>query len=687
MVARVTLPRRPVDPSTLGPVTAMHPRLRTARPLPVGIPLSTLTAALAVASAATLAMALPAAGQAVAVPPVTGPVVENGQAVVVEAFADSTLWIRERLWVETEFDTDGDGRPDRMHVSVVRPRQTETEGIRVPVIYETSPYYAGTASVREILWNVEHELGVEPPSRGAPPFVEFRQGRDRISNSHVATWVPRGFAVVHSESPGTGYSQGCPTMGGPNESLAPKAVIDWLNGRARGFTTPDGDEEVRADWATGAVGMTGTSFNGTLPLAAATTGVEGLKAIIPIAPNTSYWHYYRSHGLIRSPGGYLGEDIDSLYDFVNSGNPERRAFCNATVRADMLARMDRVTGNWNDFWAERDYALQLDSVRAAVLMAHAWNDWNVMPEHSVRVIERLKERDVPLMMYFHQGGHGGAPPLEMMNRWFTRWVLGVENGIEHGPRAWIVREGDDRLEPTPYPDWPHPGASPVVLHPAPSLAEEGGAAGVGGGDVGLTGSDVPGGGGLGPVAGNAAGSLSLRPTATPGVEHLVDDVSHAGAALARAERSPHRLLYLTPELAEPLHISGTPRVSLRLAADRPAVNLSVWLVALPWEEVAPRQPDFNVITRGWADPQNHRSLTESEPLVPGEFRTVTFTLQPDDQVIPAGKRIGLMIFSSDREYTLWPAPGARLSVDLTGTWLELPVVGGEPTVRRALEGR
>ena len=82
---------------------------------------------------------------------------------------------------------------------------------------------------------------------------------------------------------------------------------------------PDGDEEVVADWCTGKVGMTGTSYNGTIPLAAATTGVEGLEAIIPVAPNTSYYHYYRSNGLIRHPCGYLGEDIDCLYDFIHSG--------------------------------------------------------------------------------------------------------------------------------------------------------------------------------------------------------------------------------------------------------------------------------------------------------------------------------------------------------------------------------
>jgi X-Pro dipeptidyl-peptidase len=598
------------------------------------------------------------AGAQTAVEPAIGPLVVDGQAQVVEAFADSTRWIRETLWVETEVDSDGDGRLDRVHVSVVRPRETGTQGLQVPVIYESSPYFAGTAQVNQILWDVRHELGETPPPRGPQPQVPFQPGRERISNSHVATWVPRGFAVVHSEAPGTGLSHGCPTMGGANESLAPKAVIDWLNGRARGFTSPDGDREVTADWATGKVGMTGTSFNGTLPLAAATTGVEGLEAIIPIAPNTSYWHYYRSHGLIRSPGGYLGEDIDGLYDFVYSGRPERRDYCNSVVREEtLLANMDRITGNWNDFWAERDYALQTEGIRAAVLMAHAWNDWNVMPEHSVRVIERLQAQGTPLQMYFHQGGHGGPPPLQMMNRWFTRYLLDVENGVEDEPRAWIVREGDDAMNPTPYPDYPHPESAPVSLRPGPG--------------------------------GTTAGPLTLSgDTPGPGtdgtLETLVDDVARSGAELARAERSPHRLLYRTPELRQPIHISGTPEVSLRLAADRSAVNLSVWLVALPWEEAAPRQPNFSIITRGWADPQNHRSLTESDPMVPGEFRDLTFTLQPTDQVIPAGKRVALMVFSSDQEFTLWPAPGAELTLDLSGVELVLPVVGGPGAVQRAL---
>ena len=49
---------------------------------------------------------------------------------------------------------------------------------------------------------------------------------------------------------------------------------------------------------------------------------------------------------------------------------------------------------------------------------------------------------------------------------------------------------------------------------------------------------------------------------------------------------------------------------------------------------------------------------------------------PDDQIIKNGKKIGLMIFSSDKEYTLHPYPGTELTVDLDGTSLTLPVVGG-----------
>jgi X-Pro dipeptidyl-peptidase len=106
---------------------------------------------------------------------------------------------------------------------------------------------------------------------------------------------------------------------------------------------------------------------------------------------------------------------------------------------------------------------------------------------------------------------------------------------------------------------------------------------------------------------------------------------------------------------------------------------------LPWNEGRRAKITDNIITRGWADLQNRKSLTDSEPLIPGEFYSITFDLQPDDQLIKAGQQIGLMIFSSDREFTLWPEPGTELTIDLNGTELYLPLVGGTSAFSKAID--
>ena len=581
------------------------------------------------------------------------PVFKDGEAQIIEAFNTPDQWIRHDLWVETNFDTDGDGKMDRMHVAVTRPFQTDSEGLTLPVIYVTSPYFAGVAPETEgAFWNVNHELG-EKVASIVHPEVTRKGKRPIISNSHIKKWIPRGYIVVHSSSPGTGLSQGAPTVGGQNESLAPKAVIDWLCGRVSGYTTPYGSEIVVAYWSTGKVGMTGTSYNGTLPLAAATTGVEGLEAIIPIAPNTSYYHYYRSNGLVRSPGGYLGEDIDVLYDFIHSGDESKRAFNNKTIRdTEMKNGMDRITGDYNDFWAGRDYLNQMKPMKAALLMAHGFNDWNVMPEHSYRISKRAKEMGIPTQIYYHQNGHGGPPPMKMMNRWFTRYLHGIENGVENDAKAWIVRENDSRQYPTAYTDYPNPEATPVALYINAGTS--------------------------------SYGRLSLENSSSKGQETFSDNASFSATSLAQSSSSNHRLLYVSDILKEDLHISGLASITVKAASSKPAVNLSVYLVSLPWNKNKGAKITENIITRGWADLQNNSSLSKSSPLIPGKFYKMTFDFQPDDQIIKKGQQIGLMLFSSDSEYTLLPKPGTELTIDLKETMITLPIVGGENAFKKAV---
>ncbi|MBL0171950.1 MAG: Xaa-Pro dipeptidyl-peptidase [Gemmatimonadaceae bacterium] len=626
-------------------------------------------------TSAQLASAQPA-------PPASGmpaaPVFANGMAQVVPAFQDTTKWIRQDLWVETDLDTDRDGKKDRVHVDVTRPGQTATDGLKVSILYGSSPYFAGT-SRDDSNWDVKQELGEPSPKRRPLVPPQYQPDRHRISNALVNEWVPRGFAVVHSSATGTGLSQGCATVGDYPERAPMKFVIDWLNGSAKGYTTPTGGDEVSAtSWSTGKVGMIGTSYEGTLPLAAATSGVKGLEVVVPVSPNTSYYHYYRANGLVRSPGGYLGEDVDVLYDFIVSGEPTVRAKCDSIWRDGIMAGpkgQDRATGDFNDFWASRDLLPHVKNIKAAVLLAHGLNDYNVTPDHSVRIYNEMKARGLPVSIYLHQGGHGGNPPADMLNRWFSHYLYGVDNGVQNDASAWIVQDasaqapgavaaapGRGRVStpPTPFASFPVPGSVPVTLRPL--------------------------------AGGSSIGALSYASSGT-GNEKLVDDVAFSGSALASAAQSPNRLLYATPVLTDTVHISGTARVTLRVASSVKAANLSVWLVMLPYDSArAGSQSHVGSITHGWADIQNAKSLKKGgvyaskksgKALSPGKFYDLTFDLEPDDEFVPAGKQLAVMIMSSDREFTLWPKAGAELTIDLAKSSFSIPIVGGVGALQKA----
>jgi X-Pro dipeptidyl-peptidase len=278
----------------------------------------------------------------------------------------------------------------------------------------------------------------------------------------------------------------------------------------------------------------------------------------------------------------------------------------------------------------------------------------------------------------------------MVNRWFSHYLYGVDNGVEKDPPVWIVQDfasqapgavapvvpvapvtaapipqrgggrGRVTAPPTPFATFPVPGSVPVVLHPTPG--------------------------------GTGIAALSFT-AAAEGSEKLVDDVAMSGSANASAARSPNRLLYATATVTDTVHISGTPRITLRIASNKPAANLSVWLVMLPYDSArVGSQSHAGVITHGWADIRHYQSLATGgnyeskragEPLVPGKFYDLTFDLQPDDEFVPAGKRLAVMIMSSDREFTLWPHAGTELTVDLAHSSFSIPIVGGVGALAKA----
>ena len=91
--------------------------------------------------------------------------------------------------------------------------------------------------------------------------------------------------------------------------------------------------------------------------------------------------------------------------------------------------------------------------------------------------------------------------MELMNRWFTRYLYGVENGVEKDSKSWIVREDKDRRSPTEYADYPHPEATAVTFYPQ--------------------------------AGGMQLGPLEMDSCAGQGKEKLVDNYSFSGAVLAK----------------------------------------------------------------------------------------------------------------------------------------------------------
>lgn len=592
-------------------------------------------------------------GAAQAGPP-QQPVFTDGEAQPV---FDPKDVVREDRYVRAPVDSDRDGKHDEVHVVVVRPRATE-QGLRVPVVYQASPYYAGGNDVPN--HNVDVELydpgAPERRAAGAGTGTMLRGAQDerraaalggprgQIGSAYERYFLARGYAMVYAESLGTGKSTGCPTTGGRNETIGARSVVDWLNGRAQARDA-DG-RAVRADWTTGRTGMMGVSYNGTLPNAVATTGVEGLEAIVPIAAISSWYDYYRADGAVVAPGGYQGEDADVLAKFVHTrANPE---VCRPVID-ELAARQDRRTGDYSAFWDARNYLNDVGKVRAATLAVHGLNDWNVKLNQVARWYQALREQGVPHKIWLHQFDH--ADPLDIrpkewqrtLNRWFTRYLYQVDNGIEREPKATIQREDESW---TDEPDWP--SGQRAVVYPWPG--------------------------------GDRRGVLDPRHRVpgTPSVERLADDATKTVERLVDLPRSGNRLAYASRPAREPVRLSGIPRADLRVAVHRPAANITVALVD--------RAPDgtSTVITRGWTDPQNRGDPAVTEPIEPGEPYDVEVELQPDDYVLAAGHRLELVVASSDHDYTLRPKPGTGLSVDLTGTRATLPVVGGQDVLHRAI---
>ncbi|MCP9947898.1 Xaa-Pro dipeptidyl-peptidase [Actinomadura madurae] len=635
----------------------------------------TLTAALA-ATAAPAA----AAGPTRPAPGAHQVTVRGGETQPVFSRADA---VTQTVMIETTADSDRDGVRDRVQLRIMRPKETATAGLKVPTILEPSPYWAGINDVP----NHPVDIG---DARARSLTTTHRNLAEIFPGYYDNYFLPRGYAVANLDSIGTGGSTGCPTSGDRSEQAGAKAAVDWLTGRARGWS-PDG-KPVKAAWSTGDVGMIGQSYNGTLPNMAAATGVRGLKAIVPIAGISSWYDYYRANGGVVAPGGFQGEDLDVLAKAVlTRQNPE---VC-AKVIDDIEATQDRETGDYSTVWAERDYVGQARDVRAAVMVVHGLNDWNVKVKNSVQWWNALKEAGVPRKLWLHQGNH--ATPfrwrveewLRQTHHWFDRYLYGIRNGIEKEPRVDVER-ADGTWETAR--DWPVPGTRtvPVSLNAGPA---------------------------------GQPGTLGPRPA--PGGPQSFTDAGKTRTAeqllVNEDQADPNRLAYLTGPLPRPVRVDGIPSVSLRASLNGVPGGVggrhptrdwerSPYLTALLVDYGTDARPTgardgtgqevcfgqsvpgdsgcttrqvlrtetapYKIVTRGWLDARNRHGFGRTDPVEPGRTYTFRWDLEPTDYVVKAGHRLGVVLLSTDYDYTLRYPAGTEVTVRPGVSRVLLPLARG-----------
>ncbi len=588
-------------------------------------------------------------------------VVKGGVTQPTFSYQDA---IRQRVYVPVSVDTDHDGRPDRVAVDVTRPKETDA-GLKVASILEGSPYFSGLVDTPYHPVDVTDRPRLAPWSPPTGPIPAPSSAFSYYDNYFVS----RGYAFLAAATLGTGDSEGCPGATSPAETTAMKTVVQWLTGKAKAYDA--NGHEIRADWSTHSVAMAGKSYDGTLPLATAGTGVDGLKTIVSLSAVANWYDYYRSNGGVVAPDGYQGEDADLHAKVVlTRKNP---VVCTSTMHR-LERGMDRVSGDYNRFWDERNFAKDVGRFKASVLAAGGLNDWNVKPSEFLSLWQALGRAGVPRKLWIHQGKHDDPIDvrqqawLDTLDHWFAHWLYGVDNGVMSQPKVDLERSPGQWTTAT---DWPDPAARTTTFH-------------LGGGQPGMLGDE------------RAAGEQSFVDAPARTADQLTAQPDQA---------DPNRLIYLTPKLDKAVRLSGTPEVKVRASVNGRSPYLTALLVdygtdtrfadfvmtgeqscfgdgiptdtgCRPTKKYVLKSTPYQIVTRGWMDVRNRDSAARTEAVRPGKAYTFDWKLVPYDYVFKPGHRIGLVVLSTDHDYTLRYPAGTQVSVRAGESDLRLPISGG-----------
>ena len=403
--------------------------------------------------------------------------------------------IRYCVYVETNYDTDGDGKLDLVKALVQVPRAAAEGDYEAATIYEARPYITGCTN-RGMGYDTKDgydmtKLYAQPEARtslGKTSTMEaaadadssdwyyynpFEDMMDYEDLDWYDYYLVRGYAVVECGGLGTRGSEGFETCGSDLEIDAFKCVIEWLSGERAAYTDKTSNIQIHADWSNGSVGMTGRSYAGTTQFGLATTGVEGLKTIVPVAGIASWYEYTNSQGIsTRSSTAYTntlaaycaGRYLDSeaavaaakragVEDYVSNNDYASISDKYSDYLGELSNQQTLLNGDYasedaaldSDTWEIRDYTLNADKIQCPALIVHGINDYNVRTKEFQLMYNAFKEAGQNVKILLHQDGHltptypagnyvfdiGDSSYDEILNRWFSHYLYGVENGAEN----------------------------------------------------------------------------------------------------------------------------------------------------------------------------------------------------------------------------------------------------------------
>ena len=603
----------------------------------------------------------------------------NGKSLATFTSQDA---IREVVYVESRVDTDQDGLPDLVKVSIIRPRY---EG-KIPAVMTASPYHQGTndKASDKALYNMNVDLEVKEPHTiqvetpqlelvdplGQAELVdEAEETLTHINSSYTLNdyLLPRGYANLYVSGVGTKDSQGLMTNGNYQQIEAYKNVIDWLNGRCRAFTDHTRKRQVKADWSNGKVATTWISYLGTMSNGLATTGVDGLEVIIAEAGISSWYNYYRENGLVTSPGGYPGEDFDSLAELTYSRNLLGGDYLhhNAAHQADLdivKKELDRASGDYNQFWHDRNYLLHADQVKAEVVFTHGSQDWNVKPLHVFNMFQALPT-SIKKHLFYHNGAHvylnnwQSIDFRESMNALLSKKLLGYASSYELPTVIWQDNTGeqswtslDDFGNQTNQRTFSLGDDEKVIQNRYETK------------DYERYGKDYP--TFLTDLYQDKAQQVTID---LP----IAEDLHLNGKARLhlRLQSSTNKGLLSAQlmELGSKKYLQPYPAVLSVRTLDNGRYHMLDNLTELPFKEAGQR-----VITKGYLNLQNRHDLLQVEPVTPGEWMEFDFELQPTIYKLEKGTTLRLVLYTTDFEITVRDQTDYQLTIDLANSRLTLP---------------